>query len=54
MFQEERAFLKPLPLEGFRCYTKCERTVADCTCIRIDHSRYAAHGGLLARCTEQC
>jgi transposase len=28
MFQEERAHLKPLPLEGFRYYTECVRTVA--------------------------
>lgn len=42
MFQEERAHLKPLPLEGFRYFTECERTVADDTCIRLDHSSYAA------------
>lgn len=47
MFQEERAHLKPLPLEGFRYYTECERTVADDTCIRIDHSSYAARPALI-------
>ena len=47
MFQEERAYLKPLPLEGFRYYTECERTVADDTCIRIDHSSYAARPALI-------
>jgi hypothetical protein len=26
MFQEERTCLRPLPLEGFRYYTECERT----------------------------
>lgn len=47
MFQEERAHLKPLPFEGFRYYTECERTVADDTCIRIDHSSYAARPALI-------
>lgn len=42
MFQEERAALKPLPLQGFQYFTECERTVCDDTCIRIDHSSYAA------------
>jgi transposase len=42
MFQEERAHLKPLPLQGFQYFTECCRTVADDTCIRIDHSSYAA------------
>lgn len=47
MFQEERAHLKPLPLEGFRYFTECERTVADDSCIRIDHSSYAARPALI-------
>lgn len=42
MFQEERAHLQPLPLEGFQYFTECERTVCDDTCVRIDHSSYAA------------
>jgi transposase len=42
MFQEERAALGPLPLQGFQYFTECERTVCDDTCIRIDHSSYAA------------
>ena len=42
MFQEERAHLKPLPLQSFQYFSECERTVADDTCIRIDHSSYAA------------
>jgi hypothetical protein len=41
MFQE-RAHLGALPLQGFSYYTECERTVADDTCVRIDHSSYAA------------
>jgi transposase len=42
MFQEERPFLQALPQQGFQYFTECERTVADDTCIRIDHSSYAA------------
>ncbi len=42
MFQEERAHLKPLPPQNFAYFTEYERTVADDTCIRIDHSSYAA------------
>ena len=42
MFQEERAHLQALPLQGFQYFSECERTVADDTCIRIDHSSYAA------------
>lgn len=42
MFQEERAVLGPLPLQGFQYFTECKRTVYDDTCIRIDHSSYAA------------
>ena len=38
MFQEERAHFDALPLQGFGYYCECERTVADDTCIRIDHS----------------
>ena len=47
MFQEERVHLKPLPMEGFRYYTECERTVADDSCVRIDHSSYAARPALI-------
>lgn len=47
MFQEERAHLKALPLEGFRYFTECERTVADDTCVRVDHSSYAARPALI-------
>lgn len=34
--------LLPLPLTGFAYFTECERTVGDATCVRIDHSSYAA------------
>lgn len=42
MFQEERAHLGALPPQGFGYYTECERTVADDSCIRVDHSSCAA------------
>lgn len=42
MYQEERAYLRPLPLQGFAYFTQCERTVADDTYIRLEHSSYAA------------
>ena len=42
MFQEERPFLKALPLQGFQYFVESERTVYDDTCVRVDHSSYAA------------
>jgi transposase len=42
MFQEERPLLKPLPLQGFQYFTESERTVCDDSCVRVDHSSYAA------------
>ena len=42
MFQEERAHLKALPLTGVQYFTEVTRTVCDDTCIRHDHSSYAA------------
>ena len=42
MFQEERPTLKPLPLQGLQYFTECERSVCDDTCVRVDHSSYAA------------
>ena len=42
MFQEERAALGSLPLLGFQYFTESTRTVCDDTCIRVDHSSYAA------------
>lgn len=42
MFQEERPLLKPLPLQGFQYFVESERTVYDDTCVRVDHSSYAA------------
>ena len=42
MFQEEKAFLKPLPLEGFRYFKEGTRTVQDDGCVQVDESWYAA------------
>ena len=42
MFQEERPHLLPLPLLGMQYFTEEQRTVYDDSCVRIDHSSYAA------------
>ena len=42
MFQEERAHLKALPLEGFRYFEEGTRTVQDDTTIQVDSAWYAA------------
>jgi transposase len=42
MFEEERAHLQPLPATGMRYFTEVQRTVCDDSCVRIDHSSYAA------------
>lgn len=42
MFQEERPYLRALPLTGVRYFKDVVRTVCDDTCIRLDHSSYAA------------
>jgi transposase len=42
MFQEEKPFLKPLPLEGFRYFKEGTRTVQDDGCVQVDESWYAA------------
>ena len=42
MFQEERPHLKALPVTGVEYFTEVKRTVCDDTCIRHDHSSYAA------------
>ena len=42
MFQEERAHLKVLPLEGFRYFEEGTRTVGDDTTIQVDSAWYAA------------
>ena len=42
MFEEERAHLQPLPLSGMSYFTEVQRSVCDDSCVRIDHSSYAA------------
>lgn len=42
MFQEEKAHLRPLPLEGFRYFTEGVRTVQDDTTVQVSSSWYAA------------
>jgi transposase len=42
MFEEERPHLRPLPAEPMQYFTECQRTVCDDSCIRVDHSSYAA------------
>lgn len=47
MFQEERPYLKILPIEGFRYFTEGQRTVQDDTTVQVDHAWYAARPALI-------
>ena len=42
MFEEERAHLQPLPITGMSYFTEVQRTVCDDSCVRVEHSSYAA------------
>ena len=42
MFEEERAHLQPLPAQAMQYFSESQRTVCDDTCVRVDHSSYAA------------
>ncbi len=42
MFEEERPHLQPLPVTGMQYFTEVQRTVCDDSCVRVDHSSYAA------------
>lgn len=42
MFEAERPHLKPLPLLGMQYFTQGLRTVCDDSCVRVEHSSYAA------------
>ena len=42
MLEEERSHLKPLPLMGMQYFDEAQRTVCDDSCVRVDHSSYAA------------
>jgi len=42
MFEEERPHLKPLPLLGMQYFDEVQRSVCDDSCVRVQHSSYAA------------
>ena len=42
MFEEEQNHLQPLPVTGMQYFTEMPRTVCDDSCVRVDHSSYAA------------
>jgi transposase len=42
MFEEERSLLQPLPVQGMQYFTESKRTVCDDSCVRVEHSSYAA------------
>jgi transposase len=42
MFEEERPHLQPLPLTGMQYFSESQRTVCDDSCVRVEHSSYAA------------
>lgn len=47
LFEEERAYLKPLPTERFRLFRQGTRTVDDGGCVQVDGSYYAAAPAVL-------
>lgn len=42
MYREEQPHLRPLPLEGFRCFKSGTRTVDDAGLVQVEGSYYAA------------
>ncbi len=42
MFQEEKPHLLALPMLGMQYFTEAQYTVNDDSCVRVDHSSYAA------------
>ena len=42
MFEEEKPHLQELPLIGMQYFAESQRTVCDDSCVRVDHSSYAA------------
>ena len=42
MFEEERPHLRPLPMQAMEYFDEATRTVCDDSCVRVDHSSYAA------------
>jgi len=47
MFQEEKPHLLPLPLLGMQYFTEAQYTVNDDSCVRVDHSSYAARPAVI-------
>ena len=42
MFEEEKPHLQALPLSGMQYFSESQRTVCDDSCVRVEHSSYAA------------
>ena len=47
LYREEKPYLRPLPVEGFRYFTQGKRTVDDGGLVQIDGSYYAARPAAL-------
>lgn len=47
MFQEEKPHLLPLPMLGMQYFTEAQYTVNDDSCVRVDHSSYAARPAVI-------
>lgn len=47
MFQEEKPHLLPLPMLGMQYFTEGQYTVNDDSCVRVDHSSYAARPAVI-------
>ena len=47
MFQEEKPHLLALPLLGMQYFTEAQYTVNDDSCVRVDHSSYAARPAVI-------
>jgi transposase len=47
MFQEEKPHLLPLPLLAMHYFTEGQYTVNDDSCVRVDHSSYAARPAVI-------
>lgn len=47
MFQEEKPHLLPLPVLGMQYFTEGQYSVNDDSCVRVDHSSYAARPGAI-------
>src|SRR6202171_2915322 len=52
MFAEEKPALQPLPVEPFRYYQYCERTVDIDGCVEVDAASYGAPPGWIGRLVQ--